>query len=169
MAFCGLNDYKGRDGKAKIKPKAPPQPAAAALAALKALEGDWVDAEGAFGPKGAVAARYQVTGAGTTVIESFPVGTPHEMITVYHVDGDDLVLTHYCTAGNQPRMRARTFDGKVLQFAFDGGSNLDPATDSHMHAVTLRFVGPDEIVSEWTNWSAGRSDHAASFRLTRKR
>jgi hypothetical protein len=22
MAFCGLNDYKGRDGKTKIKPKA---------------------------------------------------------------------------------------------------------------------------------------------------
>ena len=168
MAFCGLNDYKGRDGKKKINPKAP-QPAAAALAALKALEGEWLDADGTFGSKGAVAARYHVTGRGTTVVEAFPVDTPHEMVTVYHAEGDDLVLTHFCTAGNQPRMRAKTFDGKVLQFAFDGGSNLDPAVDSHMHAVTLRFVGPDEIVAEWTNWAGGKSDHASSFRVTRKR
>lgn len=169
MAFCGLNDYKGRDGKKKVNPKVPPQPAAAALAALKALEGDWIDAEGAFGPKGAVAARYRVTGAGTTVVEAFPVGTPHEMITVYHADGDDLVLTHYCTAGNQPRMRAKTFDGKVLQFAFDGGTNLDPARDGHMHDVRLEFVSADELVADWTNWTGGKADHTARFRVTRKR
>src|SRR5262245_23097745 len=51
-------------------------PAAAAFERLKALDGDWVDVDGAFGKKGAVAVTYRVTGGGTAVVESFPVGTP---------------------------------------------------------------------------------------------
>ena len=63
------------------------QPAAAAFEKLKALEGDWVDVEGIFGKKGAVAVTYRVTGGGTSVVESFPVDTPGEMATVYHHSG----------------------------------------------------------------------------------
>ena len=59
------------------------QPAAAAFEKLKALEGDWVDVEGIFGKKGAVAVTYRVTGGGTSVVESFPVDTPGEMVTVF--------------------------------------------------------------------------------------
>jgi len=145
------------------------QPAAAAFERLKALEGEWVDPDGAFGPKGAVAATYRVTGGGTTVVESFPVGTKEEMVTVYHKDGNDLVLTHYCSAGNQPRMRAKTFDGTVLAFEYDGGTNIDPKTTSHMHAATIEFLGPDEIRATWQNWSGGTNDHTGVFRVVRKR
>jgi hypothetical protein len=145
------------------------QPAAAAFERLKALEGAWVDADGAFGPKGAVAATYRVTGGGTTVVETFPVGTKEEMVTVYHKDGDDLVLTHYCSAGNQPRMRARTFAGNVLNFEYDGGTNIDPKVTSHMHSAKFEFLGPDEIRATWQNWSKGVSDHAGVYRVVRKK
>lgn len=145
------------------------QPAAAAFEHLKALEGTWVDPDGAFGPKGAVAATYRVTGGGTTVVETFPVGSKEEMVTVYHKDGDDLVLTHYCSAGNQPRMRARRFAGNVLAFEFDGGTNIDPKVTSHMHAATIEFLGPDEIRSTWQNWSNGARDHAGVFRVVRQK
>ena len=100
------------------------QPAASAFERLKAMEGEWIDVTGAFGTKGAVVAVYKVTGAGNTVIESFPVGTPHEMTTVYHRDGSSVVLTHYCSGGTQPRMRAKDIKGNVMEFDFDGGSNL---------------------------------------------
>ena len=43
----------------------------------------------------------------------FP-GTGHAMTTVYHLDGRDLVLTHYCMGGNQPRMRAKTTEGATV-------------------------------------------------------
>ncbi len=53
------------------------------------------------------------------------------MINMYHLDGDDLVLTHYCAGGNQPHMkldRASATSGK-LQFDFIGGTNLDEVVE----------------------------------------
>jgi hypothetical protein len=145
-------------------------PAASAFERLKALEGEWVDADGAFGAKGAVAVTYRITGGGTAVVETFPVGTAGEMVTVYHKDGNDLLLTHYCSAGNQPRMRAKSFDGKALAFEFDGGTNIDPKVTSHMHTARLEFLGPDQIRATWQNWSkGGPDDDRGVFTVTRKR
>jgi hypothetical protein len=143
--------------------------AAEAFQKLKALEGEWVDADGAFGPKGAIAVTYRVTSGGHTVVETFPVNTPHEMVTAYHLDGPSLVLTHYCSGGNQPHMRATAFTSNTAAFEFDGGTNIDPGVTSHMHAVKIEFVSADEIRGTWTNWSGGKPDgHQASFRIVRK-
>jgi hypothetical protein len=147
-----------------------PQPAASAFERLKAMEGEWIDVTGAFGAKGAVVATYKVTGSGNTVIESFPVGTPHEMTTVYHRDGTSVVLTHYCSGGTQPRMRAKEINGNVLEFAFDGGTNIDVAKTSHMHNMRWEFVSKDEIKAAWHNWSNGKEDtaHLGAMHLRRK-
>ena len=146
-----------------------PQPAASAFERLKAMEGEWIDVTGAFGQKGAVVAVYKVTGAGNTVIESFPVGTPHEMTTVYHRDGSHVVLTHYCSGGTQPRMRAKEVKGNVMEFDFDGGSNIDAAKTSHMHSVKWEFVSADEAKADWQNWSGGKPDHVGAMHIRRKR
>lgn len=145
------------------------QPAASAFERFKALDGEWIDVDGVFGTKGAVGVIYKVTSGGTAVIERFPLGSAEEMLTMYHQDGTDLVLTHYCSAGNQPRMRARTITANVLAFEYDGGTNVDPATTSHMHSVRFEFLSKDEIKAVWQNWSKGRLDHAATFRLVRKK
>ncbi|MEG0820515.1 MAG: hypothetical protein RR412_02250 [Burkholderiaceae bacterium] len=145
-------------------------PASASFDRFKSLAGDWVDADGAFGTRGKVAATYRITGAGSAVVERLMPDTPNEMTTVYHKDGDDLALTHYCAAGNQPRMRARKVEGPVVDFAFDGGSNFDPARDMHMHSARIEFVSPDEIRQTWQSWNQGApAGHAPSFRLIRKR
>jgi hypothetical protein len=146
-------------------------PAASAFDRLKAMEGEWIDVTGAFGAKGAVVATYKVTGAGNTLIETFPVGTPHEMTTVYHRDGTSIVLTHYCSGGTQPRMRAKTINGNVLEFAFDGGSNIDVTKTSHMHNMRWEFVSKDEIKAAWHNWSDGKEDtaHLGAMHLQRKK
>lgn len=145
------------------------QPAASAFERLRAMEGEWIDVTGAFGAKGAVVATYKVTGAGNTVIESFPVGTPHEMTTVYHRDGSSLVLTHYCAGGNQPRLRAKHVTGNVLEFAFEGGANIDPAVTSHMHNMRWEFVSDDEIKAEWHSWANGKPNgHVGAMHLRRK-
>ncbi len=144
-------------------------PAAASFERFKALVGDWVDADGVFGAPGKVAATYRLTGAGSAVVERLMPDTPNEMTTVYHKDGDDLALTHYCAAGNQPRMRAKKVDGSVVDFAFDGGSNFDPARDIHMHSARIELISPDEIRQTWQSWNKGTpAGQAASFRLTRK-
>src|SRR5262245_1647364 len=73
---------------------------AASLERFKALEGEWVAAEsGEMAHAGDLMARYHVTAAGSAVVEEVFPGTPHEMVTVYHLDGKELVLTHYCMNG----------------------------------------------------------------------
>jgi hypothetical protein len=143
-------------------------PAADGFARLKALQGDWVDVEGVFGEKGKVAVTYRVTGAGHTVIETFPVGTPNEMVTVYHLEGDRIVLTHFCTSNTQPKMTSPGLAGNAIAFEFAGGANVNPATTSHMHTARIEFISADEIKGTWENWTGGKSDHAATFRVVRK-
>jgi hypothetical protein len=145
-------------------------PAAQGLDKLKALQGEWIDVDGVFGKKGAVAVTYRVTAGGNTVVETFPVNTPQEMVTVYHLDKDAVVLTHYCSGGNQPRMRSKGLAGNLLVFDYDGGMNIDPAKTSHMHSTQMEFISADEIRATWNNWSNGKPDeHTAVFRIVRKK
>jgi hypothetical protein len=145
------------------------QPASAALDRFKALAGEWVAAEdGEMAKKGDLVARYAVTASGSAVVETVFPGGPHEMVTVYHADGPDLVLTHFCVEGNQPRMRAKNASGSRFQFAFDGGTNIDPRRDRHMNSATVELVGPDEIRSVWTEIAEGKPVLVAKTHLVRK-
>jgi hypothetical protein len=126
-----------------------PATAVAPFDRFKNLAGEWVAAEdGDMFKKGDLVARYAVTAAGSAVVETVFPGSPHEMVTVYHADGPDLVLTHYCMEGNQPRMRARNVKGSRFDFAFDGGTNIDPKRDRHMDSASLELLGADELRSE---------------------
>ena len=147
------------------QPGLPPTPApapagsgASALEKLKALAGDWEEVEPKAGPKGAVASSYRVTGAGSAVVSTLAPGTPHEMVSVYHRDGSDLVMTHYCAAQNQPRVRAKTVTGNVIAMDYDGGTNVDPAKDMHIHAVRIEILGPDEMRETWIGWKDGKQE-----------
>src|SRR5206468_3961253 len=131
-------------------PAAGPKPTSAAFERFKGLAGEWVAAEdGEMSRKGDLVARYALTAGGSALVETVFPGSAHEMVTVYHADGDDLVLTHYCMEGNQPRMRAKNPTGSRLDFALDGGTGIDPKIDRHMNSASLEFVGPDELRSVW--------------------
>lgn len=90
-------------------PGAVSEPRQNGLDKLKSLEGHWVGPAtwDQNGEKGNVQFElsYRVTSGGKTVLETMMPGTPGEMVTVYHLDGEDLVLVHYCNSGNQPHMR----------------------------------------------------------------
>ncbi len=151
-------------------PARPPAPVVASLEKLKALAGDWVDADAAGAARDEVKVTYRVTGAGSAVVETLAVGKPYEMVSVYHRDGTDLVMTHYCAAGNQPRMRAKPMTGNVLVLDFAGGTNLDPAKDAHIHSVRLEFVSADEVRAEWFGWVDGKpGEEVTKFHLKRKK
>jgi hypothetical protein len=145
------------------------KPGSPAFERFKALAGEWVAAEdGPMTRKGDLTARYVITAAGSAVVETLFPGSVHEMVTVYHADGPDLVLTHYCTEGNQPRLRARDAKGSRFDFAYDGGTNLDPQHDRHMHSASVELVGSDEIRSEWTELEEGKPVLVARSHLVRK-
>jgi len=148
---------------------APARPTSASLEPFKALAGEWIAAEdGDMVKKGDLVARYAVTASGSAVVETVFPGSEHEMVTVYHADGPDLVLTHYCMEGNQPRMRARGAQGSRFDFAYDGGTNIDPKRDRHMHSATFDLVGTDEIRSEWSELAEGKPVFVARMHLVRK-
>jgi len=133
---------------------------------IKALEGTWTGM--AHGQPAEVV--YKVTSAGSAVVETLFPGSEHEMVSVYHRDGDDVVMTHYCAAQNQPRMRAKNpGDAAILDFAFDGGTNIDAKTSMHMHAAKFEFKGPDELHAEWTSWNEGKVAETMVFEMKRKR
>ena len=147
----------------------------AALEKIKSLAGEWVqveEAETAAKEKRPpqTASSYHVTGDGSAICETMLPGTPHEMITMYHADGDGLMLTHYCAGHNQPQMKAaKPADPAKIEFKFCGGANIDPAKDSHMHDLTLTIMDADHIKADWTYWADGKSGGTHTFNLVRKK
>jgi hypothetical protein len=140
----------------------------AAFETMKSLAGTW---EGSImtkdGPPATV--TYELTSNKTVVMETLFGGTDHEMRSLYHMDRNDLVISHYCAVGNQPRMRlAKTSTASELVFDFDGGMNLDPAKDMHVHSGRVRLVDADHIETEWTAYQGGKQVGAHKFFLTRK-
>jgi hypothetical protein len=143
----------------------------AAFERLKKLAGDWELAappEGA--PNGQVALRYRVTAGGSAVVETVFPGGDEEMVTVYHRDGDQILLTHYCMLGNQPQMRAKVVNGSdELFFEFAGGCNIDAAKDKHMHQARMRFVDADHLHNEWELFADGKPAGKHTVDLVRKK
>jgi len=140
---------------------------------LKSLEGTWTGSAthdaGGQTSGGEATVVYRVTAAGSTVQETLFPGTPHEMVTMYHMDGARLVLTHYCAAGNQPRMELEaSADPSVLSFKFVGGTNM-AETDMHMHSARITFLDADHIRSVWGSMKDRQPAGTGTFDLTRKK
>lgn len=116
---------------------------------LKKLVGTWEEK----GPQGSFKVVYKLTGGGSTLVETQFAGDAHEMVSMYHMDGDKLIMTHYCAAGNQPTLVYKPGkDPKVLFFDFLRGSNMKP-TDMHIHSAKIHLKSADEIQSDWIGWS----------------
>jgi hypothetical protein len=140
------------------------------LEMLKALAGNWVQVGENGQPGEQVISTYRVTAAGSAVEEVLFPGTDHEMVTMYHHDGDNLLLTHYCAAGNQPRMKARngTNPGELV-FEFMDATNLRSPADPHMHAGSITIVDANHLRAQWDGYQDGKPNRVASFDLVRKK
>jgi len=144
------------------------QSAQAAFDRLKTLAGEW-EAESASGGKARV--TYQLSAGGSTVVEKYASERHGEMITMYHLDGDRLLLTHYCAVNNQPRMQASRFDAAngELDFDFLDATNLKSPAAGHMRTAKFRFAGRDQFHSEWTFFENGKPKMTEAARYRRVR
>jgi hypothetical protein len=127
---------------------------ARAFQKLESLVGRWE----ATGPMGKVTALYEVVSGGSVLLERLEVDGKDPMITTYHLDGDRLVLEHYCHAGNQAFLQAKPFNAESNEIDFDfiTATNLTSPTAGHMHQLALKFNSSDEIASSWTWWENGK-------------
>jgi hypothetical protein len=119
------------------------------FAALTALVGDW---EGTYSGSGSThQVNYRMTAGGSVLVETWTMSPTRESMTMYSVDGDQLVATHYCPQGNQPRLAlvGADADGR-LQFRFRDGGNLQNPEGSHQHAMWLSLDLPEHFTRSET-------------------
>jgi len=139
----------------------------AAFERLKGLVGKW-QAETSMGK---AVIEVELIAGGNTLLERETVGEMPPMITVYHLDGNRLLLTHHCMLGNQPRMQARAFNRETgeLKFEFLDVTNLAGANAGHMRNARFRFVNANNFVSEWDFYENGQRKSTETFNYTRVR
>ena len=133
---------------------------------MKTLAGDW----GGDTPYGKVQVSYKLVSSGKALMESISGPEGSDMVTVYHPDGSRLVMTHYCSSGNQPRMRAQglSAEGKKLAFAYVDASNLSSPDSLHMVRAAMTFDDANHFTEEWTSLEKGK-ENTAAFKLTRQK
>jgi hypothetical protein len=140
---------------------------------LKALAGSWEghvttlpqapEIEGKL-----MQASLRVTSMGNAIVhEMTGAGRPDDPITMLYLDGDRLLLTHYCDAGNRPRMTgAVSPDGKTVEFTF-----LDVAGSTqygHMDHAVFTVIDANHHIEDWTYMMPGDKPMHAHFDLQRK-
>ena len=80
------------------------------------------------------------------------------MTSVYHLDGADLRMTHFCAAQNQPRLKAQRVDlvhGNI-DFGFVDVTNLRSADAAHVHGLEMRLIDSNHITLTFLFQSAGK-------------
>jgi hypothetical protein len=174
ILVCGLLLTLTLVSRAADKPeqKLPPPPTNASLEKMKKLAGTWVAADKDGKPTDQIVSIIKLTAGGSAVHETLFPGQPQEMVSIYTVDGSDLVMTHYCILGNQPRMKADPKSpANQIIFQFAGGSNLDPKKDKHMHEATLTIVDDDHIEVNGCGWENGApaKEMCCGMKLVRKK
>jgi hypothetical protein len=152
---------------------ATPAPASAGSGAatferLKGLVGTWE----ARDEKGNLRMRtvYETIAGGKSLVEKlYPGDLEHgDMMSVYHMDGNDLIITHYCMVGNQPTMVADAAAGDRVTFTFQRATNLARTSDGHMGALEVTFKDDDHFTQVWT-WMEGDTSKPDRMDYTRIR
>lgn len=102
----------------------------------------------------------RVTSRGNALMHEMTIsGMPDDPITMLYLDGDRLLLTHYCDAGNRPRMVAKASpDGKTVEFDF-----LDVAGSTqygHMHHAVFTTIDANHHTEDWIFMQGDKPMHA---------
>ena len=91
--------------------------------------------------------QYRLLAGGSVLEERVFAGTPNEMVTMYYDQGGRLAMTHYCVFGNRPGMLLKSSDARTIKLDFDATCGINPAKESHMHALTITFEDADTITT----------------------
>jgi hypothetical protein len=150
----------------------PSSTAREAFEQLKTLAGSWVgqatltpsspEYEGSFAQF-----SMRVTSRGHALAHELSLASiPDHPLTIFYLDDDRLLLTHYCDAGNRPRMVGKMSpDGKTLEFDFvdiAGGKN-----HGYMRRAVFTFIDENHHTEEWTFMMPGENPVRIHFDLYR--
>jgi hypothetical protein len=134
---------------------------------MKTLVGKWEGMSDESGKSIPTNARFQLISDNSALIAWLNEGIADEMVTMFHLDGNDVMATHYCAAHNQPRMVLVTGgDPNKLVFKFKDGTNIGP-NSGHMNQVTFVIDGPSHHAQDWVYLEKGK-ETIAHFDFKRK-
>ncbi|MBI3544877.1 MAG: hypothetical protein HY075_16515 [Deltaproteobacteria bacterium] len=136
---------------------------------LKTLVGTWEGTSTMEGKEEKFNVEYKLTSGGTALEERTMIGSPGEMVTMYHKSGKTLAVTHFCALGNQPMMPLKKATDKSLAFEMTKPLGISSLKEMHMHAVKLTFVDADTVKQDWTNYMNGKTGESVAFTLKRKK
>lgn len=123
---------------------------------MKKLEGDW---KGKSTKGWEDQSKVKVIANGSAILfDSFDAHPNETMLTLVHWDLDRLLLTHYCVAGNQPRLEATSIEdnGRKVTFTFVDATNLPSRNKGHMDKLVMRFIDDSHYTSQWTWYQDGK-------------
>jgi len=146
---------------------APKAASEAAFEQLTSLVGEWQGTQQGV----AVTLTYTLTADGTALMEQMQPAGSAAMITMFTVDGERLLATHYCSAGNQPQMATGAIkepETKSLTFSLVRVTGMKTPGDFHNTGVMVRLEDKDHLTQEWTYLDHGKSGTNV-FRYERKR
>lgn len=125
---------------------------------MKSLEGNW---EGKTSMGDTAQVSFRLTANGSVLMSEIhnpAQGHAEDMVSMIHMDGNRLLLTHYCPTGNQPRMQASASpDGKSLTFEFVDATNLASRDSGHMQSAVFTFVDANHHLEEWHYLDHGKT------------
>ena len=125
---------------------------------LKSLVGEWEGKMNEGGQTIQATTSYRLVSDNSVLMNVLGPGTPHEMVTMFHMDGSNLLATHYCAAHNQPRFRlVSTSDPNVFDFTFKDATNLSSPTAPHMVGVKVTLLDPNHHFQDWTFLQNGKT------------
>jgi hypothetical protein len=137
--------------------------AAKAFERMKSLAGTW---EGKTANGHVVSDTFAVASAGASLMSQLNAEEP--MMSMFYLDGERLMMTHFCPSKNQPRMQAVISpDGKTITFDFVDATNLASPETGHMHRAVYILSDADHLGEEWTWLQAGKRT-MEHFELHRK-
>ncbi len=131
---------------------------------LRALQGTWTGKNAAGN---VLTVDFRDTAGGSALLNEIHGQGPENMVTMFNLDNDRLLMTHYCSAGNQPRMVASVSpDGKTFTFNFLDATNITPSQPGHMVKAVFTVVDANHHTEDWT-FKAGDKEMHEHFDLQR--
>ena len=143
----------------------PSSNAQAAFERLKQLQGEWQ----ATTPDGkSEHLSYRLIAADSAIEERYS-GQHGSMLTVYTLDGDHVLLTHYCMAHNQPRMTATALKNDELDFQFLDATGMATPDAGHMHNASFHFTDTNHFSTTWHFVENGKEKFTEEIQFARLR
>ena len=128
---------------------------------IAALTGEWRVTEQA-----SLRIVFEPTAGGSVIIERWMRGDRMHSLTVYHLDGERLIATHYCPQGNQPRLAATPSDSGEIRLTFLDATGLDP-DESYQHDLSLARNADGTVSRAESYWGPDGAGEASTLTLVR--